>query len=105
MRLCCRSQVLQSAIWTVDQHFPAVSWCMVVYRHTAMSCSEDGSVRIWDTEALTQRTVLKPTLSKPGRFTVSACAYNSDGGMIAAGLKDGSIQMWDVRGSPPLPSV
>jgi len=68
-----------------------------------MSCSEDGSVRIWDTEALTQRTVLKPTLSKPGRFTASACAYNSDGGMIAAGLKDGSIQMWDVRGAPPLP--
>ena len=66
-----------------------------------MSCSEDGSVRIWDTEALTQRTVLKPTLSKPGRFTASACAYNSDGGMIAAGLKDGSIQMWDVRGAPP----
>ena len=67
-------------------------------RHTAMSCAEDGSVRIWDTEKITQKTVLKPTLARPGRSTVTACTYNSEGGMIAAGLKDGSIQIWDVRG-------
>ena len=63
-----------------------------------MSCSEDGSIRIWDTEKLAQKTVLKPTLRKPGRVPVTACSYSRDGGLIVAGLKDGSIQMWDVRG-------
>ncbi len=63
-----------------------------------MSSSEDGSIRIWDTEKLAQKTVLKPTLRKPSRVPVTACSYSHDGGLIVAGLKDGSIQMWDVRG-------
>ena len=70
-----------------------------VCRHTAMSCSEDGSIRIWDTDKLAQKTVLKPTLRKPGRVPVTACSYSRDGGLIVAGLNDGSIQMWDVRGA------
>ena len=63
-----------------------------------MSSSEDGSIRIWDTEKLVQKTVLKPTLRKPSRVPVTACSYSHDGGLVVAGLKDGSIQMWDVRG-------
>lgn len=37
-------------------------------------------------------------LSKPGRVSVSSCAYSIDGRLIAGGLADGTIQMWDVRG-------
>ena len=63
-----------------------------------MTCSEDGSIRLWDTAEVKQKTVIKPMLRKPGRTTVSTCAYNKDGGSIAAGLVDGSIHIWDAKG-------
>jgi WD40 repeat protein len=56
-------------------------------------------VRVWDTENLVQKSVLKTTLARPGRVAVTACAYNADGSVIAGGLMDGSIQLWDVRGA------
>lgn len=34
---------------------------------TGMTCSEDGTIRIWDMWQLEQKTVIKPTLRKPGR--------------------------------------
>ena len=37
-------------------------------------------------------------LSKPGRVSVTSCSYSTDGRLIAAGLADGQIQLWDVRG-------
>ena len=64
-----------------------------------MTCSEDGSIRLWDTAEVKQKTVIKPMLRKPGRTTVSSCAYNKDGGSIAAGLVDGSIHIWDAKGN------
>ncbi|GBF89454.1 hypothetical protein Rsub_02026 [Raphidocelis subcapitata] len=67
-------------------------------RFTAMTASEDGTVRIWDTWNLAQKTVIKPTLAAPGRVSVTSCAYNSDGRLIAAGLMDGTIQVWSVGG-------
>ena len=45
-----------------------------------------------------QKTVIKPSIVKPVRTSVTACRYNSDGKMIAAGLNDGSIQLWGVTG-------
>lgn len=45
-----------------------------------------------------QKTVVKPSLAKPGRVSVTACRYNADGGLIAAGLMDGTIQLWSVGG-------
>lgn len=67
-------------------------------RNTAMTCSEDGTVRLWDTENIEQKVVVKPTLKKPGRVAVTACCYSADGTMIAGGLRDGSIQIWSTRG-------
>ncbi|KAI8469749.1 MAG: WD40-repeat-containing domain protein [Monoraphidium minutum] len=67
-------------------------------RFTAMTASEDGTVRIWDTWNIAQKTVIKPSLAAAGRVAVSTCAYNSDGRMIAAGLMDGTIQIWTVGG-------
>lgn len=69
-----------------------------------MTCSEDGTVRIWDCENLKQKTVLKPTLRRAGRIAINAVAYNTDGSVVAGGLMDGSIQLWDVRGGFSVPS-
>lgn len=67
-------------------------------RGTGMTCSDDGTIRIWDFWTLDQKTVIKPTLSKPGRVAVTACGYSPDGRLVGAGLVDGTLQMWDVRG-------
>ncbi len=63
-----------------------------------MTCSEDGTIRIWDMWELQQQTVVKPQLAKPGRVAVTACAYSTDGRLIAGGLMEGTIQLWDIRG-------
>ncbi|CAL8470106.1 g9648 [Coccomyxa elongata] len=67
-------------------------------RYTAMTSSEDGTVRVWDAWNVVQKTVIKPTLKKPGRVKVTTARYNSDGHIIAAGLENGTIQLWDVKG-------
>jgi hypothetical protein len=40
-----------------------------------------------------QKTVVKPTTASAARVSVTACAYNSDGRMMAAGLLDGTVQV------------
>ena len=67
-------------------------------RGTAMTSSDDGTVRVWDMWELQQKTVIKPSLARPGRVAVTACAYSTDGRLIGAGLMDGMLQVWDVRG-------
>eukprot|EP00884_Botryococcus_braunii_P018671 jgi/Botrbrau1/5488/Bobra.27_1s0027.2 len=68
-------------------------------RYTGITSSEDGTVRVWDLYNLLQKTVIKPKLEKPGRVAVTSCQYNSDGRLIVAGLMDGSLQLWDVKGN------
>jgi WD40 repeat protein len=63
-----------------------------------MTCSDDCTVRIWDCTTISQKTVIKPQLARPGRVSVTTCAYSSDGALIAAGLMDGSIQLWSSAG-------
>lgn len=63
-----------------------------------MTCSEDGTVRLWDAWNLVQKTVIKPAQERPGRIAVTTCCYSADGAHIAAGLNNGTIQLWDVRG-------
>ena len=67
-------------------------------KFTGMTSSEDGSIRVWDTWNVLQKTVIKPQLAKPGRIAVTACAYNHDGGLIGGGMFDGTLQIWDVKG-------
>lgn len=38
-------------------------------------------------------------LVKPGRVSVTGCSYSADGRLIAAGLADGTVQLWDARGA------
>ena len=42
--------------------------------------------------------MIKPSLAKPVRTSVTSCRYSYDGKLIAAGLSDGSIQLWGVTG-------
>lgn len=36
---------------------------------------------------------------RAGRVAINAVAYNTEGSVVAGGLMDGSIQLWDVRGA------
>ncbi len=67
-------------------------------RGTALTSSEDGTVRLWDTATVVQKTVVKPTLPKPGRVAVTTARFSRDGALILAGLANGSIQIWDHKG-------
>ncbi|KAF6259467.1 WD40 repeat-like protein [Scenedesmus sp. NREL 46B-D3] len=67
-------------------------------RYTAVTSSEDGTVRIWDTNNILQKTVVRPTTPSASRVGVTTCAYNSDGKLLAAGMLDGTIQVWGVGG-------
>lgn len=67
-------------------------------KQTILTCSEDGSLRIWDVNDFnTQKQVIKPKLAKPGRVPVTACAWGRDGKCIAGGVGDGSIQVWNLK--------
>eukprot|EP00879_Flechtneria_rotunda_P007172 GHRR01007527.1.p1 GENE.GHRR01007527.1~~GHRR01007527.1.p1 ORF type:complete len:743 (+),score=231.29 GHRR01007527.1:361-2589(+) len=68
-------------------------------RYTAVTSSEDGTVRIWDTHNILQKTVIRPTTPSAARVAVTTCRYNSDGKLLAAGLMDGTIQVWGVGGT------
>jgi WD40 repeat protein len=54
-------------------------------RFTAMTSSSDGTIRIWDCEAIDQKMVIRPT-GATGRIPISACCYNADGTLLAGAL-------------------
>lgn len=74
-------------------------------RQTALTSSEDGSLRIWDVEDFkSQKQVIKPKLARPGRVPVTCCAWGLDGKCVAGGLGNGSVQVWNIKagwGSKP----
>ncbi|QDZ20329.1 WD40 repeat domain-containing protein [Chloropicon primus] len=67
-------------------------------RDQCVTCSEDGTVRIWDITNLAQKAVIKPSLGKPGRVAATCCTYNGTGSLIAGGMMDGTIQLWSAAG-------
>ena len=67
-------------------------------RYTGLTSSEDGTIRVWDTWNVLQKTVIKPTQNRPGRKSMTSCNYSLDGRLIVGGLSDGTLQLWDVRG-------
>lgn len=70
-------------------------------RLTAITCSEDGTVRVWDAHNIMQKTVVRPTTPSAARVAVTACGYNSSGKLLAAGMMDGTIQVcWQLTNTP-----
>lgn len=56
-------------------------------------CHPINLVRIWDTNHILQKTVVRPTTPTAARVGVTTCGYNSDGKLLAAGMLDGAIQV------------
>lgn len=54
---------------------------------------------MWNTyEFSAQKAVLKPAQIQPGRVPITTCSYSPDGRLIAGGLADGSLQVWNASG-------
>ncbi|KAL3531178.1 hypothetical protein ACH5RR_010500 [Cinchona calisaya] len=63
-----------------------------------LTSSEDGSLRIWDVNDFkSQKQVIKPKLSRPGRVPVTTCGWDREGKCIVGGIGDGSIQIWNIK--------
>ena len=61
--------------------------------------SSDSTLRLWDVnEPERQLNVVKGRDKQGRKSAVSTCAFSRDGKMIAAGLVDGSIQLWKSNG-------
>ncbi|KAL7022072.1 hypothetical protein ACKWTF_012123 [Chironomus riparius] len=68
-----------------------------IKRDEFLTSSLDSTLRLWITKSKEQMQVIK-TRDKGGLKTApTACTYNRDGNLIAAGCIDGSVQMWDSR--------
>ncbi|CAH4023529.1 unnamed protein product [Pieris brassicae] len=67
-------------------------------REEFMTCSQDGTLRLWLTENPKQhKSVIKPRQQGGLKTNPTACAFSRDGNTVACGYFDGSIQMWDHR--------
>ncbi|KPJ08622.1 Gastrulation defective protein 1-like [Papilio machaon] len=67
-------------------------------REEFMTCSQDGTLRLWLTENPKQhKSVIKPRQQGGLRTNPTACTFSRDGNTVACGCFDGSIQMWDHR--------
>jgi WD40 repeat protein len=63
-----------------------------------MTCSIDGSVRIWDiNDDKKHKSIIKPRNVQGKKAEPTTCTYSRDGNLIIYGCDDGSIQMWDHR--------
>lgn len=60
--------------------------------------SADGTIRVWNVVNMSQDTVIKPLSKTPGRIPVTSLRYSCDGTLVAGGLENGTIHLWDIRG-------
>lgn len=63
-----------------------------------ITASLDGTIRVWNAfRGKEHQSLIKARAQGGLRTTPSACAYNQEASLIAAGCSDGSLQMWDTR--------
>ncbi|CAG0881675.1 unnamed protein product, partial [Cyprideis torosa] len=63
-----------------------------------MTCSHDGSVRLWNLEKpKAHEHIIKIRGGSGLRAVPQACSFNRDGTLIGVGADDGSLQLWDTR--------
>jgi WD40 repeat protein len=69
-------------------------------REEFITCSIDGSVRLWNPFNVRQhRGIIKPRTAQGKKCEPTSIAYNRDGTTITVACDDGSIQVWDHRKS------
>ncbi|OAX35020.1 WD40 repeat-like protein, partial [Rhizopogon vinicolor AM-OR11-026] len=73
-------------VWSVA-HLPG--------RRQIITCSEDGSLRLWDTENGAQ--IGDDWRDKGKEVGVSAMALSPNGKAVASGSRDGKVKLWDVE--------
>lgn len=67
-------------------------------REEFMTCSQDGTCRMWNYFRAKQHQSIIKTRAHNGLKTIpTACAYSRDGNAVACACSDGSIQLWDHR--------
>eukprot|EP00795_Rhopilema_esculentum_P006823 gene6823-12416_t len=63
-----------------------------------ITCSDDGTVRLWDVNDVRRNKKVVKTKNKQARKTgATFCTFSNDGKIIVAACQDGSIQAWDTR--------
>lgn len=62
-----------------------------------LTCSNDGTLRIWDFHDAKKMKVIKPRQITGLKANPLSCNYSKDGNLVACACQDGSIQMWDHR--------
>lgn len=56
-----------------------------------LSCSTDGSIKVWSSGT----GELLSALEHPGRSPLRVCAFAPDSGLLLAGACDGTVALWD----------
>ncbi|KAI6219069.1 hypothetical protein M3Y95_01127700 [Aphelenchoides besseyi] len=85
-------------------HTAAVNACCwnPLQKNEFLTCSEDGTLRIWSMDDYkeitncinTQRSVIRTRNAAGKRVSPRVCCYSRDGRWIATGCEDGAIQVW-----------
>src|SRR5258706_16211794 len=64
-------------------------------RRKIITCSEDGSLRLWDLESGAQ--IGDDWRNEGEKAGVTAMALSPNGKIVASGSRDGKVKLWDVR--------
>lgn len=97
---CCKGDQYISDMTRTKGHVAQLtSGCWHPFnREQFLTAALDGTLRIWQgLRAKEQLQVIKTRALGGLRTNASACNFNRDATLIAAGCVDGSIQTWDTR--------
>ncbi|XP_062129382.1 gastrulation defective protein 1 homolog [Drosophila sulfurigaster albostrigata] len=97
---CCKGDQYISDMSRTKGHVAQLtSGCWHPFnREQFLTAALDGTLRIWQGFRVKEQLQVIKTRAQGGlRTSASACNYNRDATLIAAGCVDGSIQTWDTR--------
>ncbi|RDD44206.1 WD repeat-containing protein 70 [Trichoplax sp. H2] len=71
-----------------------------------MTCSDDGTLRLWDVNNSKKHKTIIKTKGSDGRRTIpTTCTYSKGRRLVAGGCQDGSLQLWDPKKPLVRPAV
>lgn len=73
--------------------------CVLPDNSRFISCSDDGTLRVWDRNSKTQTNILKFSDAEeiPDSAKARCVGCNPQGNLIAVGFKDGSFKLYDTN--------